>query len=106
MQLPRGTRYAPRRRFLRKCDRGRHQMKRHALFFSTFTAVMLALPAFAADGASRLMEVRGGKNAVNFEGMPSGPPPLRNFSRPPNRKAHNRPPFRHYRNPIPTPPTA
>jgi hypothetical protein len=47
-------------------------MKRHALFFSTFTAVMLALPAFAADGASGLMEVRWGKNAFNFEGMPSG----------------------------------
>jgi hypothetical protein len=65
-------------------------MKRHALFFSTFTAVMLALPAFAADGASGLMEVRWGKNAFNFEGMPSGPQPLRNLSRLPNGKANNR----------------
>jgi hypothetical protein len=65
-------------------------MKRHALFFSTFTTVMLASPAFAADGASGLMEVRWGKNAFNFEGMPSGPQPLRNLSRLPNGKANNR----------------
>src|SRR5260370_17281319 len=101
MQLPRGTRYAPRRRFLRKCDRGRHQMKRRALFFSTFTAVMLALPAFAADGASGLMEVRWGKNPFNFEGMPSGPPPFRNFSRLPNGKAQNPPLVRVHSNPLP-----
>jgi hypothetical protein len=47
----------------------------------TCTAVMLALPAFAVDGASGIMEVRWGKNAFNFEGMPSGPQPLRNLSR-------------------------
>ena len=81
-------------------------MKRHALFFSTFTAVMLALPAFAADGASGVMEVRWGKNAFNFEGMPSGPQPLRNLSRLPNGKANNRQLVGDYRNPILTPEAA
>ncbi len=81
-------------------------MKRHALFFSTFTAVMLALPAFAADRASGLMEVRWGKNAFNFEGMPSGPQPLRNLSRLPNGKANNRQLVGDYRNPILTPEAA
>jgi hypothetical protein len=78
-------------------------MKRHAVFFSSFTAVMLALPGFAADGASGLMEVRWGKNAFNFEGMPSGPQPLRNLSRLPNGKANNRQLAGDYRNPILTP---
>ncbi|HEY2474465.1 MAG TPA: HWE histidine kinase domain-containing protein, partial [Candidatus Cybelea sp.] len=81
-------------------------MKRHAMFFSTFTAVMLVLPAFAADGASGLMEVRWGKNAFNFEGMPSGPQPLRNLSRLPNGKANNRQLVGDYRNPILTPEAA
>src|SRR5260370_3804838 len=81
-------------------------MKRHALFFSTFTAVMLALPAFAAARASALMEVRWGKNAFNFEGMPSGPQPLRNLSRLPNGKANNRQLVGDYRNPILTPEAA
>ena len=38
-------------------------MKRQALFFGTFTAMMLALPAFVADGAPGMFEVRWGKNA-------------------------------------------
>jgi len=50
-------------------------MKRQALFFSTVTVVMLALPVFAADGAPGMFNVRWGKNAFNFEGMPSGPQP-------------------------------
>jgi len=29
------------------------------------------LPALAADGAAGMMQVRWGKNAFNFEGMPS-----------------------------------
>jgi hypothetical protein len=81
-------------------------MKRHALFFSTLTAMMLALPAFAADDTSGLMEVRWGKNAFNFEGMPSGPQPLRNLSRLPNGKANNRQLVGDYRNPILTPEAA
>src|SRR5882724_3837562 len=81
-------------------------MKRDALFFSTLTAVMLALPAFAADGASGLMEGRWGKNAFNFEGMPSGPQPLRNLSRLPNGKANAGQLVGDYRNPILTPEAA
>jgi hypothetical protein len=81
-------------------------MKRQALLFSTFTAVMLALPALAADGASGMMEVRWGKNAFNFEGMPSGPPPLRNLSRLPNGKANAGQLVGDFRNPILTPEAA
>src|SRR5467141_4698114 len=81
-------------------------MKRHALFFSTFTAVMLALPAFAADGASGLMAVRWGKNAFNFEGMPSGPQPLRNLSRRPDGTANAGQLVGDYTNPILTPEAA
>jgi hypothetical protein len=67
---------------------------------------MLASPAFAAEGASGLMEVRWGKNAFNFEGMPSGPQPLRNLTRLPNGKANNRYLVGDYRNPILTPEAA
>jgi hypothetical protein len=81
-------------------------MQRQALFLSTFTAVMLTLPAFAADGAAGIMAVRWGKNAFNFEGMPSGPQPLRNLSRLPNGKANAGRLVGDYRNPILTPDAA
>jgi hypothetical protein len=81
-------------------------MKRQALFIGTFTAVMLTLPAFAADGASGIVGVRWGKNAFNFEGMPSGPQPLRNLSRLPNGKANAGRLVGDYRNPILTPEAA
>jgi hypothetical protein len=81
-------------------------MKRQAVFLNTFAAVMLALPAFAADGASGIMQVRWGKNAFNFEGMPSGPQPLRNLSRLPNGKANAGRLVGDYRNPILTPEAA
>ena len=81
-------------------------MKRQALFFGTFTAIMLALPAFAADGAPGMFEVRWGKNAFNFEGMPSGPQPLRNLSRLPDGKANAGRLVGDYRNPILTPEAA
>jgi hypothetical protein len=81
-------------------------MKRPALFFSTCTAAMLILPAFGADGASGMMEVRWGKNAFNFEGMPSGPQPLRNLSRLPNGKANAGRLVGDYRNPVLTPEAA
>src|SRR5258706_15443840 len=58
-------------------------MKRQTLFFSVFATAMVALPAYAADGATGMMELRWGKNAFNFEGMPSGPQPWRNLSRRP-----------------------
>jgi hypothetical protein len=56
-------------------------MKCHALFLGALAVVMLNLPTFAADGASGIVGVRWGKNAFNFEGMSSGPQPLRNLSR-------------------------
>jgi len=81
-------------------------VKRQALFLSTIAAITLALPAFATDGESAMMGVRWGKNAFNFEGMPSGPQPLRNLSRLPNGKANARELVGDYRNPILTPEAA
>src|SRR5438874_9208294 len=81
-------------------------MKRKALFLSAFTAAILTLPAFADDGASGILGFRWGKNAFNFEGMPSGPQPLRNLSRLPNGKANARELVGDYRNPILTPEAA
>jgi hypothetical protein len=81
-------------------------MKRQVLLFSTITVLMLTQPTFAADGASGMLEVRWGKNAFNFEGMPSGPQPLRNLNRLPNGKANARQLVGDYRNPILTPEAA
>ena len=81
-------------------------MKCQLLFFSMFTAVILTQQTFAADGASGILEVRWGKNAFNFEGMPSGPQPLRNLSRLPNGKANARQLVGDYQNPILTPEAA
>jgi hypothetical protein len=75
-------------------------MKRHALFFSVFAAGMLALPAIAADGEPGMLGLRWGKNAFNFEPMPSGPQPLRNLSRLPNGKANAGRLVGDYNNPI------
>jgi hypothetical protein len=79
-------------------------MKRRALFVSVFTAATLTWPAFAADGG--MLELRWGKNAFNFEGMPSGPQPLRNLSRLPDGKANAGRLVGDYRNPILTPEAA
>jgi hypothetical protein len=81
-------------------------MKRQVLLFSTITVLMLTQPTFAADGASGMLEVRWGKNAFNFEGMPSGPQPLRNLNRLANGKANARQLVGDYRNPILTPEAA
>lgn len=81
-------------------------MKRQALFFGIFTAATLAMPAFAAEGAPGMMGFRWGKNAFNFEGLPSGPQPLRNLSRLPNGKANAARLVGDYRNPILTPEAA
>src|SRR5258706_14706246 len=64
--------------------RGRHEMKRQALFFSIFAAATFTLSEFAADGASGITGVRWGKNAFNFEPMPTGPQPFRNLRRRPD----------------------
>ena len=75
-------------------------MKRRAVFFSALAGVMLTGPAFAADGAAGMLGQRWGKNAFNFEGMPSGPQPLRNLSRLPDGKANAGRLVGDYRNPI------
>ena len=81
-------------------------MQRHALFFGAFMAAMLAAPAFAADGAAEMLGMRWGKNVFNFEGMPSGPQPLRNLSRLPSGKANNGRLVGDWHNPILTPEAA
>jgi len=81
-------------------------MKRQALFLSGFAATMVALPAFAADGAEGMIGFRWGKNAFNFEPMPSGPQPLRNLSRRPDGTANAGQLVGDYRNPILTPEAA
>src|SRR5437868_5306648 len=81
-------------------------MQRQALFLSVFAAATLALPAFAADGAEGMMGFRWGKNAFNFEPMPSGPQPLRNLSRRPDGTANAGQLVGDYHNPILTPEAA
>jgi hypothetical protein len=81
-------------------------MKRKALFSSALAVVLLGSPAVAADGASGMVGVRWGKNAFNFEGMPSGAQPLRNLSRLPSGKANAGRLVGDYRNPILTPEAA
>src|SRR5947208_7319690 len=81
-------------------------MKHQAVFLGVFAAAVLALPAVAADGAEGMIGFRWGKNAFNFEPMPSGPQPLRNLSRLPNGKANARQLVGDYRNPILTPEAA
>ena len=81
-------------------------MKCQALFFSVITTATFAVPAFAADGTSEMMGFRWGKNAFNFEGMPTGPQPLRNLSRLPDGKANAGRLVGDYHNPILTPEAA
>src|SRR5262249_489582 len=81
-------------------------MKRQVLFFSSIAVLTLTQPTFAADDASAILAVRWGKNAFNFEGMPSGPQPLRNLSRLPSGKANARQLVGDHRNPILTPEAA
>jgi hypothetical protein len=81
-------------------------MKRQALFFSALGTAMLIWPAFAADGVPEMMGHRWGKNAFNFEGMPSGPQPLRNLSRRPDGTAEAGRLVGDYNNPILTPEAA
>ena len=78
-------------------------MRNQTLLLCCFTAAMFTSPAFAADDGSGMMGFRWGKNAFNFEGMPSGPQPLRNLSRLPNGKANAGRLVGDYNNPILTP---
>jgi hypothetical protein len=81
-------------------------MKHQAVFLGVFAAATLALPAVAADGAEGMIGVRWGKNAFNFEPMPSGPQPLRNLSRRPDGTANAGQLVGDYHNPILTPEAA
>src|SRR5512146_459548 len=82
-------------------------MRRSVLSISAF-AVLAALSssAVAADKPSGITGHRWGKNVFNFEGLPSGPQPLRNLSRRPDGKANNGRLVGDYRNPILTPEAA
>jgi hypothetical protein len=77
-------------------------MKYEALFCSVVTAAIMAMPAYAAPGDG-MFDLRWGKNAFNFEGMTTGPQPLRNLSRLPNGKANAGRLVGDYNNPILTP---
>ena len=79
-------------------------MKRQALLLGAFSAAILTPPAFADDAG--ILGFRWGKNVFNFEGMPSGPQPLRNLSRLPDGKANAGRLVGDYRNPILTPEAA
>src|SRR3954467_9292211 len=82
-------------------------MKRQALFLSVFaTTTMLAVAANAADGADGMIALRWGKNAFNFEPLPSGPQPLRNLSRRPDGTGNAGQLVGDYKNPILTPEAA
>ena len=78
-------------------------MKRQALLLGIVTSVILAMPAFAADGAPAIFGVRWGKNVFNFENMPSGPQSLRNLSRRPDGTSNAGQLVGDYNNPILTP---
>src|SRR5438445_5123829 len=75
-------------------------MNRQALFFSILAASMLTVPAFAAASALDIVGTRWGRNAFNFEPMPSGPQPLRNLSRLPNGAGNAEQLVGDYHNPI------
>lgn len=78
-------------------------MKRQSLCFGIFVAAVVVLPAVAADDGSAMLNYRWGKNAFNFEGMPTGPQPLKNLSRLPSGKANAGRLVGDYNNPILTP---
>src|ERR1700693_1846323 len=75
-------------------------MKRQSLFLGACMAAILNWPAFAADSASGIMGVRWGKNAFNFEPMPSGPQPLTNLTRRPDGTSNAGQLVGDYHNPI------
>src|SRR5437016_4195957 len=92
--------------YLKEWKKGRHSMKHQAVFLGVFAAALLALPAVAADAAEDMIGVRWGKNAFNFEPMPSGPQPLRNLSRRRDGTANAGQLVGDYHNPILTPDAA
>ena len=73
-------------------------MKKQMLFFNILTATIFVLPAFAADNG--ITGVQWGRNAYNFEAMPSGPQPVKNLSRHPDGVANSSELVGDYLNPI------
>ena len=73
-------------------------MKKRMLFVNILTATVFGLPAFAADNG--ITGVQWGRNAYNFEAMPSGPQPVKNLSRHPNGVANSSELVGDYLNPI------
>ncbi len=74
------------------------------MLFNIFTAAIFTLPAYAADDG--ITGVQWGRNAYNFEAMPSGPQPVKNLSRRPDGVANSSELVGDYRNPILTPEAA
>jgi hypothetical protein len=79
-------------------------MKRQALFFGVVAATSVVLPAFA--GEDGIIGVQWGRNAYNFEAMPSGPQAIRNLSRNARGVANSSELVGDYLNPILTPEAA
>jgi hypothetical protein len=79
-------------------------MRKTALMAGGLIAAIFASSAWSAE--ADMMNVRWGKNAFNFEGMPSGPQPLRNLSRRPDGTANAGQLVGDYKNPILTPEAA
>jgi hypothetical protein len=75
-------------------------MNRQTLLLSAFAICIAAVPAFAAEGVPEMLNVHWGKNAFNFESMPTGAPALRNLSRLPNGKSNAGQLVGDYNNPI------
>ena len=81
-------------------------MKRQVLFFGIFASAAFGSSAAVADGAAGIMGFRWGKNAFNFEPMPSGPQPLRNLRRRADGTGNAAQLVGDYHNPILTPEAA
>src|ERR1700730_7060204 len=79
-------------------------MRKTALMAGGLIAAIFASSAWSAE--ADMMNVRWGKNAFNFEGMPSGPQTLRNLCRRPDGSANAGQLVGDYKNPILTPEAA
>jgi hypothetical protein len=79
-------------------------MRGLALFFNAAMSAIIAAPACAAD--DEIIGVQWGRNAYNFESMPSGPQPIKNLSRNARGVANSSELVGDYHNPILTPEAA
>jgi len=79
-------------------------MKRQVLLSNILTAAIFAVPAYAGDDG--ITGVQWGRNAYNFEAMPSGSQPIKNLSRRPDGVSNGSELVGDYLNPILTPEAA